>query len=48
VLRYRIVDVFSERPFEGNGLCVVLDRCPDELIHLLSVLEAGVAADRLD
>jgi trans-2,3-dihydro-3-hydroxyanthranilate isomerase len=31
-VRYRIVDVFSERPFEGNGLCVVLDRCPEELM----------------
>jgi trans-2,3-dihydro-3-hydroxyanthranilate isomerase len=29
-LRYRIVDVFSDRPLAGNGLCVVLDPCPDE------------------
>lgn len=26
-LRYRIVDVFTERPLEGNPLCVVLDPC---------------------
>ncbi len=31
-LRYRIVDVFTERPFEGNSLCVVLDPCPPELM----------------
>jgi trans-2,3-dihydro-3-hydroxyanthranilate isomerase len=36
VLRYRIVDVFSERPFEGNGLCVVLDRCPEELMQRIA------------
>ncbi|MGH9285178.1 MAG: PhzF family phenazine biosynthesis protein, partial [Acidimicrobiales bacterium] len=27
-LRYRIVDVFSDRPLAGNPLCVVLDPCP--------------------
>jgi trans-2,3-dihydro-3-hydroxyanthranilate isomerase len=31
-LRYRIVDVFTERPLEGNSLCVVLDTCPPELM----------------
>ncbi len=31
-LRYRIVDVFTERQFEGNPLCVVLDPCPAELM----------------
>jgi trans-2,3-dihydro-3-hydroxyanthranilate isomerase len=31
-LRYRIVDVFTERHFEGNPLCVVLDSCPPELM----------------
>ncbi|HVF31695.1 MAG TPA: PhzF family phenazine biosynthesis protein [Acidimicrobiales bacterium] len=29
-LRYRIVDVFSDRPLAGNGLCVVLDPVDDE------------------
>ncbi|GAC1309628.1 MAG: phenazine biosynthesis protein PhzF [Acidimicrobiales bacterium] len=28
-LRYRIVDVFSDRPLAGNALCVVLDECPE-------------------
>ncbi len=28
-MRYRIVDVFSDRPLAGNALCVVLDECPD-------------------
>jgi len=31
-LRYRIVDVFTDRPLEGNPLCVVLDPCPPELM----------------
>jgi trans-2,3-dihydro-3-hydroxyanthranilate isomerase len=35
-LRYRIVDVFSDRPLAGNGLCVVLDPCPEELMPLLA------------
>ena len=35
-MRYRIVDVFSERPFEGNGLCVVLDRCDVELMQRIA------------
>lgn len=29
-LRYRVVDVFSDRPLAGNALCVVLDPCPVE------------------
>lgn len=31
-LRYHIVDVFTDRPFTGNGLCVVVDECaPDRM-----------------
>jgi trans-2,3-dihydro-3-hydroxyanthranilate isomerase len=30
-MRYRIVDVFSDRPLAGNALCVVLDPCPAEV-----------------
>ncbi|MDQ3757601.1 MAG: PhzF family phenazine biosynthesis protein, partial [Actinomycetota bacterium] len=30
-MRYRIVDVFTDRPLTGNALCVVLDPCPAEL-----------------
>jgi len=32
-LRYRLVDVLTERPLEGNPLCVVLDACPPELMQ---------------
>src|SRR3954463_13914999 len=32
-MRYRIVDVFTDRPFAGNGLCVVLDPCPEQLMQ---------------
>jgi trans-2,3-dihydro-3-hydroxyanthranilate isomerase len=35
-LRYRIVDVFSGRPLAGNGLCVVLDECPEHLMPLIA------------
>lgn len=35
-LRYRLVDVFAERPFEGNPLCVVLDPCPPELMQRIA------------
>jgi trans-2,3-dihydro-3-hydroxyanthranilate isomerase len=35
-LRYRIVDVFTDRPLAGNGLCVVLDPCPEELMPRLA------------
>ena len=31
-LAYRVVDVFSDRPLAGNGLCVVLDPCPEALM----------------
>jgi trans-2,3-dihydro-3-hydroxyanthranilate isomerase len=32
-LRYRLVDVFTDVPFRGNPLCVVLDRCPEDLMQ---------------
>lgn len=35
-LRYRIVDVFTDRPLAGNGLGVVLDPCPEELMQPLA------------
>lgn len=35
-LRYRIVDVFTDKPFTGNGLCVVLDECPENLMQLIA------------
>jgi trans-2,3-dihydro-3-hydroxyanthranilate isomerase len=35
-LRYRLVDVFTERPLAGNPLCVVLDRCPPELMQAIA------------
>src|SRR6266581_2872832 len=35
-LRYRLVDVFTERPLEGNPLCVVLDSCPPELMQRIA------------
>jgi trans-2,3-dihydro-3-hydroxyanthranilate isomerase len=35
-MRYRIVDVFSDRPLTGNALCVVLDRCPEERMQPLA------------
>jgi trans-2,3-dihydro-3-hydroxyanthranilate isomerase len=35
-LRYRIVDVFTDKPFAGNGLCVVLDDCPEHLMPLIA------------
>ena len=28
-MRYRIVDVFTDRPLSGNALCVVVDLCPE-------------------
>lgn len=30
-MRYRIVDVFSDRPLAGNALCVVVDPCPPDV-----------------
>jgi trans-2,3-dihydro-3-hydroxyanthranilate isomerase len=35
-LRYRIVDVFSDRPLAGNGLCVVLDPTPESVMQALA------------
>ena len=36
-MRYVIVDVFSDRPLAGNGLCVVLDPCPDPLMQAVAL-----------
>jgi trans-2,3-dihydro-3-hydroxyanthranilate isomerase len=35
-VRYRIVDVFSDRPLAGNQLCVVLDECPETLLQAVA------------
>jgi trans-2,3-dihydro-3-hydroxyanthranilate isomerase len=35
-LRYRIVDVFSDRPLAGNGLCVVLDPVDASVMQALA------------
>jgi trans-2,3-dihydro-3-hydroxyanthranilate isomerase len=35
-LRYRLVDVFTDAPLRGNPLCVVLDRCPEELMQAVA------------
>jgi trans-2,3-dihydro-3-hydroxyanthranilate isomerase len=35
-VRYRIVDVFTDEPLRGNGLCVVLDQCPSHLMPLIA------------
>jgi trans-2,3-dihydro-3-hydroxyanthranilate isomerase len=35
-MRYRIVDVFSDRRFAGNALCVVLDECDEALMPLIA------------
>lgn len=35
-LRYRVVDVFSDRPLAGNALCVVLDPCPDAVMAAMA------------
>jgi trans-2,3-dihydro-3-hydroxyanthranilate isomerase len=35
-LRYRLVDVFTDVPFRGNPLCVVLDLCPEELMQAVA------------
>jgi trans-2,3-dihydro-3-hydroxyanthranilate isomerase len=35
-LRYRIVDVFSDRPLAGNALCVVLDECEPSLMQAIA------------
>lgn len=35
-LRYRIVDVFSDRPLAGNALCVVLDPAPPAVMQAIA------------
>lgn len=35
-LRYRIVDVFSDRPLAGNALCVVLDPAPPPVMQAIA------------
>lgn len=35
-LRYRIVDVFTDRPLAGNGLCVVLDPVAEDVMQALA------------
>jgi trans-2,3-dihydro-3-hydroxyanthranilate isomerase len=35
-VRYRIVDVFTDKPFSGNGLCVVLGECPEHLMQAIA------------
>lgn len=35
-LRYRIVDVFTDRPLAGNALCVVLDPCPEPVMRAVA------------
>jgi hypothetical protein len=35
-VRYRIVDVFTDRPLAGNALCVVLDPCPEERMQTVA------------
>lgn len=34
--RYRIVDVFTDRPLAGNALCVVLDPCDEGLMQAIA------------
>jgi trans-2,3-dihydro-3-hydroxyanthranilate isomerase len=34
--RYRIVDVFTERPLAGNALCVVLDPAPEPVMQAIA------------
>jgi trans-2,3-dihydro-3-hydroxyanthranilate isomerase len=35
-VRYRVVDVFTDRPLAGNALCVVLDPCPEERMQAIA------------
>lgn len=35
-MRYRIVDVFSDRPLAGNALCVVVDPCPPDVMQAIA------------
>jgi trans-2,3-dihydro-3-hydroxyanthranilate isomerase len=34
--RYRIVDVFTDRPLAGNALCVVLDPCDEAVMQAIA------------
>ncbi len=42
-LRYRIVDVFSDRPLAGNALCVVLDPVEDDEAMLAIAREVNLS-----
>ena len=35
-LRYRIVDVFTDRPLAGNAVCVVIDPCPEPVMAAIA------------
>ena len=35
-MRYRTVDVFTDRALAGNALCVVLDPCPEERMQAIA------------
>jgi trans-2,3-dihydro-3-hydroxyanthranilate isomerase len=35
-VRFRVVDVFSDRPLAGNALCVVLDPCPADRMQAVA------------
>jgi len=35
-MRYRVVDVFTDRPLAGNALCVVVDPCPEERMQAVA------------
>jgi trans-2,3-dihydro-3-hydroxyanthranilate isomerase len=35
-MRYRVVDVFTDRPLAGNALCVVLDPCPEDRMQAIA------------
>lgn len=35
-LRYRVVDVFTDRALAGNALCVVLDPCPEPVMAAIA------------
>lgn len=35
-LRYRVVDVFTDRPLSGNALCVVLDPAPEPVMQAIA------------
>jgi trans-2,3-dihydro-3-hydroxyanthranilate isomerase len=35
-VRYRVVDVFSDRPLAGNALCVILDPCPEDRMQAVA------------